>query len=534
MTMILQRDTMKHRRKEQGSDEMQNQRILDIVGILLKQEDFITIQQIATILQVSNKTIRNDLQVVGEWVRENQMTLCKKTGIGIRIEGDVNQKLKLLEHVLVRSKRLTDYTPQARKTYIGLRLLNCMEHCRIYELSEELFVSRATIHKDLTALQELLEQYHISLVRKSNQGVWLSGKEHNLRALMFALMTADKGYEDLEKMVRTRSCEQPSRFLFAALDYTEQDFFKILEVVLQVQSSYWNNLPFRALIDGFLQICILCLRVMDQKLAELSSDFIQELMQKPLYEEACEICDLLQEQLRITLPEIERRYLQVYLLALQNQEQLAHPHEAMQMTQDLLTVWQEIFQRPFCCDEELKRALQTHLGPAITRSRHGIRMENPMMYEIHTYYENTFQIVQHSLKGLEEKYGCVFNEDEVGYLTIHLAAALDRAKQPLRTILICHQGMGAKNLMIRKLEKYIPEIEIVSTQPFLAMEKTDLSGIDLILSTLPLELAAEIPVVTMHALPHDHDIQRVKYVVEQYYKQKNDPRNHINTRLLTC
>ena len=57
---------------------MQNQRILDIVGILLKQEDFITIQQIATILQVSNKTIRNDLQVVGEWVRENQMTLCKK------------------------------------------------------------------------------------------------------------------------------------------------------------------------------------------------------------------------------------------------------------------------------------------------------------------------------------------------------------------------------------------------------------------------------------------------------------------------
>lgn len=513
---------------------MQNQRILDIIGILLKQDDFITIQQIATMLQVSNKTIRNDLQVVGEWVTENKMVLCKKTGIGIRIEGDVNQKLELLEQVLVRSKRLTDYTPQARKTYIGLRLLNCMEHCRIYELSEELFVSRATIHKDLTALQDLLEQYHITLVRKSNQGVWLSGKEHNLRALMFALMTTDKGYEGLEKMVRTRSCKEPDCFLFAALDYTEHDFFKILEVVLQVQSSYWKKLPFRALLDGFLQICILCLRVMDQKLVELSDTFIKELMQKPLYAEACEICDLLQAHLHITLPEIERRYLQVYLLALQNQEQLDNQHEVMQMTQDLLAVWQEIFQYPFANDEELKKALQTHLGPAITRSRHGIRLENPMMYEIHTYYENTFQIVQHSLQGLEQKYGCVFNEDEVGYLTIHLAAALDRAKQPLRTILICHQGAGAKNLMIRKLQKYVPEIEIVSTQTFISIEKTDLSGIDLIVSTLPLALDCGIPIVTMHALPHDHDIQRVKYVVEQYYKQKNDPRNHMNEGLLPC
>ena len=513
---------------------MQNQRILDIIGILLKQDDFITIQQIATMLQVSNKTIRNDLHVVGDWVTENQMVLCKKTGIGIRIEGDINQKLKLLEHVLARSRRMIDYTPQARKTYIGLRLLNCMERCRIYELSEELFVSRATIHKDLTSLHTLLEQYHIDLVRKSNQGVWLEGKEHNLRALMFELMTTDKGYEGLAQMVRTRSCKDPERFLFAALDYTEQDFFRILEAVLQVQLPYWSKLSFTALLEGFLQICILCLRVMDQNYVELSDEFVGELAHKPLYPEANEICDLLQEKLQITLPEIERRYLQIYLLALQNQEQLENQQEVMQMTEDLLSVWQEIFQYSFTQDEELKNALHAHLGPAITRSRHGIRLENPMMYEIQTYYKNTFEIVYHSLKKLEKKYDCVFNQDEAGYLTIHLATALDRIKQPLHTILICHQGIGARNLMIRKLAKHVPEVEIVSTQTFISIEKTDLSGIDLILSTLPLEIACDIPVLTVHALPHDHDIQRIKRVVEQYYKQKNDPNRHINGEILQC
>ena len=45
---------------------MQEQRPLEIIRILLQSSGFITIQQIATMLQVSNKTIRNDLQTVSD------------------------------------------------------------------------------------------------------------------------------------------------------------------------------------------------------------------------------------------------------------------------------------------------------------------------------------------------------------------------------------------------------------------------------------------------------------------------------------
>ena len=74
-----------------------NKRIMKIVDVLLKQDSYITIDKISEELAVSNKTIRNDLQIVDQYLEENHLRLIKKTGVGIRIEGSVNDKLHILE-----------------------------------------------------------------------------------------------------------------------------------------------------------------------------------------------------------------------------------------------------------------------------------------------------------------------------------------------------------------------------------------------------------------------------------------------------
>lgn len=57
---------------------MKNERIIKIVSVLLNQDNFITIDQISNQLNVSNKTIRNDLHLVEEWLKENKLELIKK------------------------------------------------------------------------------------------------------------------------------------------------------------------------------------------------------------------------------------------------------------------------------------------------------------------------------------------------------------------------------------------------------------------------------------------------------------------------
>lgn len=81
-----------------------NKRILEIVDILLKQDSYITIDTISEILNVSNKTVRNDLRIVEEYVKENQLELIKKTGVGICIQGKTDDKLRVLESIKSKNR----------------------------------------------------------------------------------------------------------------------------------------------------------------------------------------------------------------------------------------------------------------------------------------------------------------------------------------------------------------------------------------------------------------------------------------------
>lgn len=513
---------------------MENKRMLELVRILLQQTDFIIIQNITSLLNVSNKTIRNDLDEIAEYLKEYSLTLCRKTGVGVRIEGDEMQKLTLLETIRMRAGQLIDYSPKARKNYIGLRLITCIENCRIYELASELYVSRATIHKDITALSESLEPYHVRLIRRNNNGISISGKERHLRDLMFDMLLEDTGYAEFLKIIQNSSYQCTGDFIFKALDYTDRDIHDLVQLVIHSGNYYINSLPFNSLASALLRIFIGLIRVVAGQLVELSEHFKEEVQNKPLFPEISHLASVLEAQYHIVFPENELRYLQVHFLSLQTQLGITERDKAEvdELVNDLLEAWEQILHRPFTQDQDLRESLAAHLGPAITRFRHGIAIENPMMDEIHAYYQNTFDIAKHSIRTLERRYSCHLSHDEIGYIAIHLAAALDRAKQPLRTILVCHGGTGANKLLMRKLSTQISEIEIIGQESFLTIQQADLSQAELIISTLNLELTTAIPILVVNTLMYDYDILRLKEIIKKYYKDKNTPILYTNVQEL--
>lgn len=504
---------------------MENKRSLKIIRILLQQQGYITIQEVADRLDVSNKTIRNDLRLIEDYVKDYQLFLRKKTGTGIWIEGKESQKLLLMESIGQKIHLAAGLSPAIRKVYIGLRLIACTENCRIYELASELYVSRATIHKDITALSERFHACHIRMVRKNNNGISLAGKERHFRDLMFDLMTEDPGYMEFLRIVQEPSCSCTGAFPFEALDYTDCDIQKFVRLVLTSGGPYVNRLPFNALLSVLLRILISLMRLLDEHPICLSADFMEELKSEPLYPETRRLILPLEPAYQVTFSEEELRYLQTHLLALQNKHlaPTSEKTEARRLTDELLAEWERLLNRPFTKDPELREALTTHLTPAITRIRHGISLENPMMDTILAHYSNTFGIVRQSLQSLTQDGFCQMDDNEAGYLALHLAAALDRAKEPLRTVLVCHGGGGASRLLMQKLSTQIPEITVIAHESFLTIQHADLSQAELIISTLELNLSTDIPVLQVNVLMYDHDIRRLKEIVQAYYKKKNTP-----------
>lgn len=507
-----------------------NKRVMKIVDVLLKQQSYITIDRISEELQVSNKTIRNDLATVDEWLRDNQLQLIKKTGVGVWIEGSANKKLHILEHVREKNKTMIDYSPEARKIFIGMQLTT-YDSCRIYELSDQLYVSRATIHKDILALTKTLDMYKIQLHRKNNNGISIEGKEKNIRNFILELMLRDNGYQRFIDIVRNDDYRCDGSLVFPGLEVSDDEVMDFTNCILHSGNSYINSLSFQSLILVLLRMFVTYLRIQDSHLVQLSTRFKEELELEPFYKEARDLSDRLSNHYRIQIPDMEIRYLQVYFLALQNSKDLSEEdkQEARLLARELLQSWSEQLHLPFDSDEELFQSIYTHLCPAITRFRHGIPNENPLMPEIYNLYSRTFEVAKQSVACVEKHFHCEVSDDEVGYLALHLAASLERMKQPLKTVLVIHGGPGAGNLLQRKLTVQIPEINIVSQETFFSIYERNLQDIDLILSTLELNVQAEIPVLQINSILHDYDILRLKDVIKEYYQLKNDPYSFITS-----
>lgn len=503
---------------------MLNKRIIKIVDVLLKQNTYITIDRISEELQVSNKTIRNDLQLVEEWLDEYNLVLVKKTGVGVLIEGAKADKLYVLAHIQEKNKSVLDYSPLARKIFIGMQLC-AYDNCRIYELSRQLYVSRATIHKDILSLGEVLKTYNILLHRKNNNGISIEGKERNIRNFLLELMIRDNGYMRFIEIIRNDQYLCDGSLIFPGLETTDDEIKDFMSCVLSSNNSYINSLTFQSLILVLLRVYITYLRIQDHHHVNLSPSFLDELTHEPFYKETQALCDRIGNHYRIQFLEIELRYLQVYFLSLQNSDDLnVHDKaEAKRLSDLLLCSWSEQLRLPFENDDELRMALYTHLCPAITRFRHGIPNENPLLSEIHNLYSKTFEVTKHSISCIEEYFRCTVSDDEVGYLALHLAASIERMKKPLRCIIVAHHGIGAGNLLKEKITAQIPEVVIIAQESFFSIYERTFDDIDLIISTLPLQLVTDTPVLQVNSLLHDYDILRLKDTIKEFYNKKNNP-----------
>lgn len=503
---------------------MINKRLLDIIRILLKQNTYVTIAELSNMINVSYKTIANDLKTVDVWLIEHGLDLIKKTGVGVTIEGNSATKLSVYQFIAEKSKENFDYSPKSRMIYIGMKLL-LESTCRVHELADTLFVSRATVHKDIHSLASIFQSYKIELVRNNNSGMTISGSEKNIRNCLIELMKLDNGYLIFYKMVKNTNYSCDGSFPFLGLDVNDDEFIQFLKVLENINSEYLHTLLFDSLVQVLQYLFVSYIRVKENHVIHLSNSFLQELKSQPYYDEVYDICKSIENFYSIKYPEIEIRYLQVFFLSFKNTHDIpTHDQDdAQDITTALIKEWEKVLPYRLSEDAVLIDSLFTHFSSAITRYRHRIVIENQLVDEIKTKYRYTFSIVKQSIYLIENKFNCKISDEETGLITLHLAVALDKMKQPLTTLLICHEGIGVNHLLLRKLQSHFSnELFIKDSQNYPTINTKQLQDIELILSTIKLDSQTDIPVIEINPLLPRYDIARLRDSLTPYYEHKND------------
>ncbi|MBE9917412.1 BglG family transcription antiterminator [Paenibacillus donghaensis] len=490
---------------------------------LTKEPEFISIKELASKMDCSEKTIRNDFKVLDNWIlKRSQAVLIRKPSAGVCLHAEDFEKkhlLQELDHVQV------DMMQDHRKLCIAKLLLIRDEWVTIQELAEHFFTNRAVIREDLDELDEWAERYRLVLIRRQNYGVKLEGPERMKRCAISTIaeiapaahkssfeMIADWFAPSEKQMAECRLRRLESTLTF---NFTDLAFQSLLFHVL---------IAYHRFKSGFT-------------LNELPRDS-EIIRQKPEYEQMKALVRDLDTAFAVSLPEEEILNLTLHLLGAKiHLDPALKPNERedilKQLEPGIVTFTEDLIRRvsqkvgpSIVQDEDLRVLLAIHLDTAVARYRHGLIIVNPMLREIKKMYFYILEILYSVLPDLEKEYGIHLPEDEVGYVAVHFQSSLERNRQQqtATALIVCTMGIGISQLLRTKIKRSFDSVDIVATSSVTELNKSiRLYKPDFLISVVPLD-EIDLPVCMISPLFTDADQQKLQHFIES--RQNSKPVAH--------
>jgi lichenan operon transcriptional antiterminator len=174
----------------------------------------------------------------------------------------------------------------------------------------------------------------------------------------------------------------------------------------------------------------------------------------------------------------------------------------------------DAFKFDFRDDLELRMSLSQHLIPMVVRLQHNMKLTNPLLKEIKERYSLSYTMATTACVILSYRYHTTVSEDEIAYIALLFALALERKKteiEKMNILLVCASGRGSAQLMLYRYKKefgsYIDKIRVVDVSRIAEQDFTD---IDYIFTTVPIPVKVPVPILEVEHFLTGSDIWTVK------------------------
>ncbi|WP_422448278.1 BglG family transcription antiterminator [Thermoanaerobacterium sp. DL9XJH110] len=507
-------------------------RFREILKILINRNGPVTTEDIAQKLKVSSRTVRHDLQKLQEFLDGFDIRIVKKPKTGVYLDGTNEKKAVLLDHILQSDcYYLEPFSPHEREKYIISRLLQSGKNLTTQQLADELFVSKVTVYKDLDNVEKWLSRHGLKLMRKPNYGLEIAGSEENLRKAFsdFLVNNIEKGR--LKELVQEPFLHPLDRRLSAA-NFTQLvrmfpkiDVRKLERIILEAEAMMHLRFIDESYTALIVHLAIMIKRLQDKKDIKVQPLRLANLTGSDEYRIAEFIAGRLENEFGMRIPESEIVYISLHILGAKIEKRLPLKEETvdemlkdfekeiLEIVYDMISVVENTLEVKLSNDKFLIAGLALHLRPVINRIRYGMNLHNPILDQIKENYTSVYGIAWITAGIIEKRLGIKVGEEEVGYLAMHLGAAIERATAPKKALVICSSGIGTAQMLAARLKKVFPEIlvEDVISVPNVD-EILKCRKVDFIISTVPLELN-DIPAVLVSPLLTEGDIAKIRELI---------------------
>jgi mannitol operon transcriptional antiterminator len=503
-----------------------------ILRELLVAEKPVTTSQVASRLDITPRMVRYDLAAINSWLGDRHVRLIKRPNYGLQVGASGEIRADLHGEL----NQLTGYrlvlSPTERVHVLILSLLTSDQPLLASQLGPRVGVSYPTVLGDLRRAEAWLEKHNLHLIRRPRIGFLVAGSEADWREAVIEFLLEAMGEElslaltaqsQTALRVRMRGKVGLSQALWELCEGLELDLSR--ELVDSAESLLQLQFADKARLALVFCLAIAMSRVQQGRTVELPSECLETLRDQREFHAAGIAAKEIAQCSGISLSEPEIVYIAMQLLGAGVRRPLSDimaeggmqgiDPEVLEAVADLLSEASIYLQPCLEVDQQLIRNLAFHLRAALNRLRFGLPIRNPLLAEIKDQYPYVFQVARRAAAVLEDSVGGEIPEEEIGYITMHLGAAMERLKSLTglrrRVLIVCGEGTATAWLLVSRIQAELPEIEIVEVTSAIKVSKEYVLAHDIaaIISTVPITTEGA-PVIAVSPLLQPQDIASIQ------------------------
>ncbi|WP_088188170.1 PRD domain-containing protein [Desulfosporosinus sp. FKA] len=479
----------------------------------LMEKGPLTLKGLSQQIDVSERTISRETSALNDWLKQYKVRISESGG-KLYVDGTEQDLIKVRES-FKEFPTLWLLTQEQRQILITAQLLLADEPLKSAYFSHQFNVVEGTISFYLDKIQSWLEDKNLTLVRKRGYGLEVTGSDWYKRNAFVDLIY---NYKPLSELLT---------FLYEdSKDYLLLAFFKVTfgealtsltkDIMDEINEnvSLANDIKF---FSAYIHLLLVIKRTESQNPIELPPQLVQDILTSKEFGFMTQVQEILQDY-GINPPESELAYLAIHLqgdrkLFQDENEAQKLGFELEDLIREMIYLTEKKLNQKIIGDETLLNGLTQHLNPALYRLTMGLEVRNPIINEIRHYYAQLYNAVSYACRHVFSKYNLTIPSNEVGYITMHIGAAIERQNKldkKNRMLIICPNGMSTAKMLYHKICNEFPELETIDICSLRDMHAKIKDGYTLVVSTVHIEpeIVPELTVVSPF-LPQE-DIEKVK------------------------
>ena len=471
-----------------------------LLGLLENHGSWLTGKELAKMLNVSDRTIRSDIDSINHEFTE---TL---------IESDIRKGYRLNKLNYGHFKAPTEESEQIPQTsrercvYILQQLLVKKQEINITNLLNEIYISEYSLDNDIKKIKDTLVKYDDLQIQKSKNHLRLVGSEECKRSLYKELLIEETKKNSLNINE------------IAAL-YNNFDLLKAKEVLERLLNEYnyiVNDVSFPSLI---LHIGVSIERIINFNYVEESlrdseqiRNSVEYTISKKFYEGISKIYGTEIIDSEITLLALLLMGKKGTKITDNDIAPYVNGEKCEDIVIELLEYINDTFNIDLRNDQDLIVGLTLHLESLIERAVKNLKINNVYLQEIKRRYPMIFELALSSASFLNERLNIKIEEAEIGFISLHLGMAYERnnAKKKIRGVIIFPTAKAISQIPLQKIALSFEDyLEIVGSFPYFEEEQIKQLNPDLIICSVPLKHSLNIPTVQISVFMTREDEARI-------------------------